>query len=232
MAGAITDTQRDLYEHVRVYRSSTANIITEAVCGGSENLMKKLILRSRDHIASDKLGPKGVTYRFTPAGAKLVGAPEESARPQGPQAFIKNLGILGYCCGGPTKRRRYTRPEFMEDFSDISDDLIGKDYHTDFYLDFDGTDARLGQIVVDQGGDYRKLISKCRMRLREYLDVPNVRDLVADGLFTVAIVVAEEEKAQAIRLAVKEKPLRARVVVETSAELQRFPIQIPLGGLE
>ena len=52
------------------------------------------------------------------------------------------------------------------------------------------------------------------------------RDIVADGLFTFAIVVAEEEKAQAIRAALAEKPLRARVIVETSAELQKCPIQI------
>ena len=108
--------------------------------------------------------------------------------------------------------------------------IIGKDYHTDFFLDFDGEHARLGQIVVDLGGDYRKLVSKCRVRLREYLEIAEIKDIIADGFFTVAIVVAEEEKAKAIRLAVAEKPLRARVIVETSSELQKCPLQI--GGAE
>jgi len=142
----------------------------------------------------------------------------------------KALGILDFCCGGSELRKRYLRQEFLEDFPELAEELLGKDYHTDFYLDSDGEQARLGQIVVDLGGDYKKLISKCRVRLREYLDLPHIRDIVSDGLFTFAIVVAEEEKAQAIRLALKQKPLKARVLVETSAELRKCPIQ--LGGLE
>jgi hypothetical protein len=143
---------------------------------------------------------------------------------------LKSLGIVSFCCGGVIQRERYTRPEFLKDFPDLAEELLGKDYHTDFFLDFDGAHARLGQIFVDQAGDYRKLISKCRVKLREYIDVPKVRDIVADGLFTVAIVVAEDEKAKAIRIAVEQKPLRARVIVEASAELQKFPIQFQLGG--
>jgi hypothetical protein len=184
----------------------------------------------RDYVASDPLGARSVVYRLTPAGAKLIGAPEEKGRPRGVQALPKDLGILGFGCSGPEKRQRYLRQEFQEDLPELASDLLGKDFHTDFFLDFDGEHARLGQIVVDLGGDYRKLISKCRVRLREYLDIAHLRDIVADGLFTVAIVVAEEEKAQAIRIALNEKPLRARVLVETSVELQKCPIQ--MGGPE
>jgi hypothetical protein len=223
------DPQKLLLEFLRRFRILTAGIITTLVCGGSENASKKLILRSRVYIASDPLGPTTVYYRLTPAGAKLIGAPEEIARPLGPQALPKMLGILGFCSAGAC-RDRYTRKEFIDDFPELAKDLLGKDYHTDFFLDFDGQHARLGQMVVDLGGDYKKLILKCRGRLREYLDIPGIRDIVADGLFTFAIIVAEEEKAQAIRLALKEKPLRARVIVETNAELQKCPIQ--LGGTE
>lgn len=223
------DPQKTLLELLRRQRVATANIITERVCGGSENAAKKLISRSRDYVASDPLGTKTVYYRLTPAGAKLIGAPEEIARPLGPQALPKALGILGFCTGS-TDRKRYTRQEFSEDLPELVKALLGKDYHTDFFLDFDGEQARLGQMVVDLGGDCKKLVSKCRVRLREYLDIAGIRDIVADGLFTFAIIVAEEEKAHAIRLALKEKPLRARVIVETSAELQKCPIQ--LGGAE
>jgi hypothetical protein len=223
------DPQKLLFELLRRFRILTAALITALICGGSENAAKKLILRSRDYVASDPLGPKTVYYRFTPAGAKLIGAPEEIARPLGPQALPKMLGILGFCSAAPN-RERYTRQEFIDDFPELAKYLLGKDYHTDFFLDFDGQNARLGQIVVDLGGDYKKQISKCRVRLREYLDIAGIRDIVADGLFTFAIIVAEEEKAQAIRQALKEKPLRSRVIVETSAELQKCPIQI--GGAE
>jgi len=227
---ALTERERAALDLIRRYRAVTFEVLCARICDGSESATKKLIARLREYIASDPLGTKTVYYRLTPAGAKLLGAPEEISRPLGPQALPKALGVLDFCCGGAEQRQRYTRQEFLDDIPDLSKDLLGKDYHSDFYIDFDGAQARLGQIVVGLGGDYKKLLSKCRIKLREYLDLPHVRDIVSDGLFAVAIVVAEEEKAQAIRLALKQKPLRARVIVETSAELRKCPLQ--LGGFE
>lgn len=230
MAISLSERDQSFLELLRRHRVSTPSINTELLCEGSVSTAKKLPLRLRDYVASDPLGPKSVCYRLTPAGAKLVGAPEEQARPLGPQALPKALGILGFCCEGPTKRQRYLRSEFAEDFPELAESLLGRDFQTDYFLDFDGTHHRLGQVVVDLGGDFRKLISKCRVRLREFMDMPHIRDIVADGLFTLAFVVAEPQKARAIRSALDENPLRARVIVETSSELQKCPIQI--GGLE
>jgi hypothetical protein len=227
---ALTALDRAALDLIRRYRAVTFEVLCKRICDGSESATKKLIARLREYIASDPLGTKTVYYRLTPAGAKLLGAPEEISRPSGPQALPKSLGIVDFCCGGSELRQRYTRQEFLDDFPELTKDLLGKDYHTDFFVDFDGAQARFGQIVVDLGGDYKKLISKCRVKLREYLDLPHIRDIIADGLFTFAIVVAEEEKAQAIRLAVQQKPLKARVIVETSAELRKCPLQ--LGGFE
>lgn len=230
MSVALSAVERAFLELILRYRAITLQVATAVVCGGSESVGKKLAPRLREYVASDPLGTKSVYYRFTPAGAKLMGAPEECARPLGVQALPRALGILGFCLSASTKRERYIRQEFVADFPELAKDLLARDFHTDFFLDHDGEQTRLGQIVVDQGGDFRKLISKCRVRLREYLDMDHVRDIVSDGLFTFAIVVAEEEKAQAIRSALLEKPLRARVIVETSGELQKCPIQ--MGGAE
>lgn len=226
----LSERERAFLDLLRRYRISTPAVNISALCEGSESAAKKLPPRLKEYVASDPLGTKSVYYRLTPAGVKLIGAPEEFSRPLGPQALPKALGILGFCCSGPTLRQRYLRKEFLEDFPELAGDLLGKDYQTDFFLDHDGNYARFGQIVVDQGGDFRKLISKCRVRLREYLDYPHIRDVVAEGLFTFAFVVSEPEKASAIDLALKEKPLRARTIVETSAELQKCPIQV--GGAE
>jgi len=212
-------------EYLRCYRIATLQLIMTVICLISESAAKKLAPRLSEYVASEPLGTRSRYYRLTPAGAKLIGAPEELARPLGPQALIKTIGIIGFCSSGAAKRERYLRQEFLEDFPELGKELLGRDFQTDFFLDHDGEQARLGQIVVDHGGDFRKLISKCRMRLREYLDVEHIREIVSDGLFTFAIVVAEEEKAQAIRTALKENPLRARVIVETSADLQKCPIQ-------
>jgi hypothetical protein len=222
---AFNERERAALELIRRQRVATASILTAEVCGGSENICKKVLMRLENYVASEPLGPKTKYYRLTAPGAKQLGAPEEIARPLGPQALPKAVGILGFCRGGSVKRERYTRQEFIDDFPELVTELLGRDYHTDFFLDHDGTHARLGQICVDLGGDCKKLVSKCRVKLREYLDVPNIRDIVAEGLFTWAIVVAEEEKAQAIRLLLNQNPLRARVIVESSTELQKCETQ-------
>jgi len=221
---SLTERDREFLDHLRRYRGSTPSIVTPTICNGSEAVSKKLISRLRDYVASDPIGTKTVYYRLKPAGTKLLGAPEEISRPLGPQALPKVLGIVDFCCAGPKKRTRYTRQEFIEDFPELVKELLGKDYHTDFFIDADGEQARFGQIVVDLGGDYQKLLSKCRVRLREYLDVGHMRDIVADGLFTFAIVVAEEEKAASIRTALLHRPLQATVIVEVSSELQKYPL--------
>lgn len=227
---SLAERERAFLYLLRRYRASTMAINTSIICGGSESSAKKLCSRLRDYVAADPFGSKTVYYRLTPTGAKLLGVPEEQGRPLGPQALPKAIGILGFCCEGSTKRTRYTKAEFIGDFPDFGKKICGREYQTDFFLDFDGTQARLGEIVVDLGGDYRKQLSKCRIKLREYLDVEHLRDIIADGLFTIAFVTAEAEKAQAIRLALAENPLRARTLVEVSNELQRCPIQIGLAN--
>src|SRR5580658_798429 len=94
--GASTlDRRKALLEHLRRMRITTSGIITSEICGGSESASKKLILQSRDFVASDPLGPKTVIYRLTAAGAKSIGAPEEIARSLGSQALPKAVGLLG-----------------------------------------------------------------------------------------------------------------------------------------
>ena len=171
---AFSDRERAALELIRRYRIVTAMILTLVICEGSENICKKLLMRLQDYIVSEPLGPKTKYYRLSALGAKQLGAPEEIARPLGPQALPKAIGILGFCRGGDVKRERYTRQEFVEDFPELVPNLLGRDYHTDFFLDHDGEQARFGQIVVDLGGDHKKLISKCRVKLREYLDVDHI----------------------------------------------------------
>src|SRR5262245_3568894 len=113
---AITERERSAMELLRRQRVATAEVITAHVCDNSESAAKKLIARLQPFIASDPLGPKTKYYRLTPAGAKHLGAPEEIARPLGPQALPKALGILDFCYGESTHRMRYTRQEFIDDF--------------------------------------------------------------------------------------------------------------------
>src|SRR5712691_9397604 len=153
MSASLNERQRKLMELILWFRIVIAEIITSKIGEGSESIAKKLLLGLRDYITSDPLGTKSVYYRFTSAGAKLMGAPEEIAKPLGPQALPRALGVLGFCCAGSETRKRFLRHEFQRDFPELAEALLARDYHTDFFLDHDGEQARLGQIVVDQGGD-------------------------------------------------------------------------------
>jgi hypothetical protein len=148
MAISLTGRDREYLGFHRRYRISTPTINVE-LCGGSESAAKKLPLWLKEYIASEPLGGS-VYYRPTPAGARLMGIPDELGRPLGPQALPKALAIAGFCLGKTTQRSRYLRSEFIEDLPEISSELLSNDFHTDFFLDHDGKQARLGQIVVDR----------------------------------------------------------------------------------
>jgi hypothetical protein len=131
----LTERDRAVLEHVRRHRITTARVVKELFCGGSENASKKLLQRLKDYLVSEPLYGKAVYYRMSPAAAKLVAAPPEIADPLGPQALPEALGILMFCCRGKTRRWRYNNSEFGEDFPELKDDLAGRRYHLNYYLD-------------------------------------------------------------------------------------------------
>ena len=101
-----------------------------------------------------------------------------------------------------------------------------EDYLLDFYLDRaeDGT-VRLAHVVVDLGGDYQKLLQKLRGRVKMWLRTRPLDELISGGLFTIAIVVATEEKRKAIEGALSEHPLAAWVRIEVCRELGNLLVQ-------
>src|SRR3954468_10356408 len=129
MPAPLTDRTKAYLDFLCRHRISTAERNT-ALCGGSENVAKKLIATLDGYIASDPLGQKTRYYRLTPLGAKALGAPEEIARPLGPQALPRALGVLGFCTSAE-QRQRYLRREFQADFPELAGSLLNKDYHTD-----------------------------------------------------------------------------------------------------
>ncbi len=219
MSNELTDRRQMALEHIRRFRISSAQVLQERFCGGSENVLKKLLAGLREFVASETLFGKYVYYRLTPAGARLMGAPEEIGRPLGAQALPKAFGIFAFCCLGPVSRWRYTRPEFAEDFPELTEELMGDDYYLDFYLDHDGQTVRFGHLIVDLGSDYQKLLQKCRGRVRRGLRTPVLSEIIANDLFAIAVVVPNEEKRRAIEEALKRQPLRAWIRIEVVAQL-------------
>jgi hypothetical protein len=222
----LTERDRSFMDGLRRFRVMSKPIIQDTYCEGSADAAKKLVARLKDFVASEPFAGNRKYYRLTPAGARLVGAPEEVGRPLGPQALAKALGVLKFCLPGSARRFRYTRPEFIQDFPEFVEELLGKDYYSDYYLDDDGVRVRFGRIVVDLGGDYQRLLQKCRGYIKRGFRTPGFRELLDGELFALAIVVSNVQKRQAIEDAVHKDPIRAWLRIEVVSELG----ELLLGG--
>ena len=221
MPSSLTDRDRAALEHLRRYRITTAKVLQKLYCDDTPNKVKKLVQRLGENIQAEQLYGKSVYYHLSPTGARLVGAPEEVSKPLGPQALPKAIGILYFCCMGEEPLFRYTRSEFADDFPELAESVMKREFYLDYYPDFDGQTARLGQFMVDLGGDYQKFVSKCRVRVREGLRTEGLQELILENLFTIAILVAEPEKKNAILEAFQGAPMKAAVRVEVIPELSQ-----------
>jgi hypothetical protein len=218
-----TERDRLFLQHLARHRVTTQDVTAKLFCNGASEPARKLLSRLDEHVSSARLYGNVRYYQLTPETARSLGVPEEAGKPLGPQALPTAIGVLGYCCGNETRRFRYTRPDFAEDFPELVEPLCGRRFYLDYCIEKDGAQARLMQIVVDLDADVGDLVEKCRERMREHLARPIVEDLVLGGLFGFALVVGELEKKRALDEAVRRRPLRAPVSVEVVDELSRLP---------
>ena len=226
MPTEIAPRHRAVLEHFVRNRISTSVVLAERYGGNSDDAVKKLLQHLKPYVVSAPLFGKSVYYRLTPAGAKLMGAPEEIANPLGAQALPKAFGVLWFCCAAGQNRPRYLRSEFAADFPDLVVPFAAEDYFLDFYLDRSRDQTvRLGHLVIDLGGDYQKLVAKVRGRVKRWLRDGTLSQLISAGHIAVAIVVPTEEKRQAIQAALKDRPLAVWVRIEVCPDLANLLVR-------
>jgi hypothetical protein len=203
----ITERDEDILRHVARYRLTTSEVLrrlyfASAKPGGEKNVLRRL---TGDYLQPRPLYGKRVYYQLTPAAAMTLGESEESAAPLGPQALVRLYGTLAFCCLGKTLKPVFTRAEFLQAFPGFADRLdLGQ---THFYLDDDGQTVRLGQILVEQGGEYLRLLNKCRRLIERGREVPGFQEIIADELFVIALVIAEESKRDMLYAQLRKVPL-------------------------
>lgn len=218
---SLTDRDQEILEHVRRYRLTTTEALRkfffpEAKAGAEKNVLRRLV---GDYLQARPLYAKKVYYQLTPSAARTLGEPEELAEPLGPQALVRWYGVFAFCClGAKEEVSVFTRREFASAFLPFADHVDLTQSH--YYLDNDGATIRLGQIVVEQGGEYQRLINKCRRIIERGREIPGLQEIIADELFVIALVIAEESKCQALSNQLRKNPLptwcRIKVVPELS----------------
>lgn len=203
----ITERDTDILRHVARYRLTTSEVLRRqyfptAKPGGEKNVLRRL---TGDYLQARPLYGKRVYYQLTAAAARTLGESEEHSLPHGPQALVRLYGTLAFCCLGARARMVFTRAEFIHAFPSFADRLdLGQSH---FYLDDDGRTVRLGQILVEQGGDYLRLLNKCRRLVERGREIPGLRDIIADELFVMALVIAETSKRDMLYAQMRKNPL-------------------------
>lgn len=215
---AITERDEAIIQHVARYRLTTTEAMRrlffpDAKPGGEKNVIRRL---TGDYLTAQPLYGKRVYYQLTPMAAKTVGESEESATPFGPQALVRLYGVLAFCCLGKTLKKGFTRAEFSQAFPFAEALDLGQNH---FYLDYDGRTARLGQIVVEQGGEYQRLLLKCRKIIERGREIPGLKEIIADELFVIALVIGEASKRETLTAQLQKNPLPAWCRIEVVPDL-------------
>lgn len=215
----LTERDEEILKHVQRYRLTTTEALRrlffpDAKPGGEKNVLRRLV---GDYLQPQPLYGKRVYYQLTSSAAKKLAESEESTTPFGSQALVRLYGVLSFCCLGKTIKHVLTRTEFAKAFPPFADLLdLGQNH---FYLDYDGKTARLGQILVEQGGEYQRLINKCRKIIERGRELPGFQEIIADELFVIAIVLAEDSKREMLNAQLRKNPLPVWCRVEVVPDL-------------
>lgn len=222
MAIVLQDRDGDFLGHVARNRMITRDAAKRLLGIEDDATLKGMLKRLGDLVDAHPLYRTTKYYTLSAEQARKMGVPEEAAEPLGPQALPITFGILSFSCMGEVLRPRYTRPDFIRDFPDLEHLCQGK-YYLRYFLDVDGGQTRLGEIHVELGGAYERVVRTCKSMVREGLQTDGLRDIIDDGLFTIAIVTPAETKRQAIELALKKEDLvGARVIIHVEPRLQNL----------
>ena len=216
---SLTERDQEILEHVRRYRLTTTEALRkyffpEAKAGAEKNVLRRLV---GDHLQARPLYAKKVYYQLTPSAARTLGEPEEVAEPLGPQALVRVYGVFAFCCLGSRDKTVLTRREFISAFKEFAEQVDLTQSH--YYLDYDSKTVRLGQIVVEQGGEYQRLITKCRRIIERGREIPGLQEIIADELMVIALILAEESKREALCAQLRKNPLPVWCRVEVAPEL-------------
>lgn len=218
----LTERDYEILRHVARYRLTTTDALrrlffADAKPGGEKNVLRRLV---GDYLATQALYGKRVYYQLTPLAAKTLGEPEEITTPFGPQALVRLYGVMAFCCLGKNTKQVFTKTEFIKAFSGFSDLLdLGQ---THYYLDYDGRTTRFGQILVEQGGESQRIINKCRKIVERSREIPQLQEIIADDLFVIAIVLAEDSKRQMLMTQLQKNPLSVWCRIEAVSDLGRL----------
>lgn len=221
---SLTPGNRHILEHVARFRISTVDAIhalfyadktRDGAMKAANRLVTDGLLQSFD-INSRKI------YQLTEAAASLIGSPRTSAEPLGVQSLRECFAMLCFCCLGEVKRKSLTPSEFRDAFPEFADAKGIAPWSQHYYAERRGDAARLGRATVDSGADTARVLRKCREIIHDAKNTPVLREIIAQRLFVLVVLTAEESKRCVLADAIRKDRLRSLVEVEVIPDLSIF----------
>lgn len=217
-----TEGQREILAHVVRYRLTTVDTLHRLFFTG--------LTRDAARKAGDRLSDAGwlrpfavrnrTFYQLTRQAATQFGVPKNAADPLDAQALTERYGFLAFCCLQPIQRKGLLPAELKLSFPSLAEAPGVSTAHHRFYVDIHEGTLRLGRATLDTGGEYTRLLRKCRGIVLQARRIPPLRQLIDQDLFVLAILTSEPSKRAVLLDAIAQNPLSIRVRVEHIPELQ------------
>ena len=207
MSIRLQERDAQILTHLGRYRITTPEVLFRLFFSDqTEEAMKSTLkrLRRKDgaFVESAKLYPRGnqVYYHLGLAGAAHLGLSERAAQPIADhETLVRTLGHVLFSCAGPSLRPKFSAEEFRRVFPGalVEGSAIARRFPYDaYYLDVDELGVRrLGRMLVENGGS--ELVTRAKSVVREDEEV--LASFILEGRYTLALVVASETKADAVR---------------------------------
>lgn len=224
MREALTTKERELLDHVLLYRITVREAVSRLFFPGEELLVADRALeelRRAGHLRPYELYPHRKYWALSPEAAAARQLDARYAKPLASEVLVRTFGVLAFCCLGPTPRRRLSLETFRARFPDLYKPQLPSSW---YYVDSEHGQERLGYILVDFASDVKRLVRRVRKTVAQRLGsgLPAFTALIRNGEFTVTVVTAHEEKKARLAGALKKEKLDVVRHIEVHHDLARL----------
>lgn len=221
----LSDQQREVLQHIRLFRITTQNLARQAcfapdaTAPGVDSFFARL--RKRGFVRAAQLVGTEKYYYLTPTTYQSIFAETPVAERVGSYAVVEWYGRLLFCMRRPEARKKLHWTEFDRVFPQLRDDR--QPHRHVFYVDKETGQSRLGLIYIDPGNRFDRVANRIRNKLvGNLLARAAWREHVIDGdRFTVAVVCTSPIRAAQLQQALNPAGHwpRIRFCFESAPEL-------------
>jgi hypothetical protein len=221
-ASQLTGRDLEILRHVALFRRTTFRTLHDRFFSGQKKDAVKSTLRrlcgpkSKYRLLEpERWSPRCLVYRLTRSGARVIGAAAELSRPLGQQARITHLAELFYFHQQPTRKLRLVSNDQLRQFLNLTDQRLPR---RGFFLEQTPQGELLGYLLVDHGGDARRLARKAAGVLKRFLKKRWFDEFLRADRFVITMVTLSPNKKQ-----------RLQKLLQHRLEQDLAPLLAPLG---